>query len=265
MLRTRRTLRTAMRALPTSVLVLASVAVAPAPAAEPLPAHWCTVNGEEAPPGSKVEGTPGPDTILCEGDVQNVIVWGGGGNDKMRVKGLVVDASVLGGEGADTIQVNNLFPRNADSMVRGGGGDDTIITALVVGTAEHGATVHGDHGDDEITTGAVQGYPGTYKRGGGQVFGNDGNDVIRTSSVDIGGRVVGGSENDLIEPKSLGTESSGTVQGGPGDDVVQAQDGGVLTIGPGWAMVDGGPGTDDCRVKHASEGERIRSSVAACP
>ncbi|MFE0131888.1 hypothetical protein ACFWY6_09965 [Streptomyces sp. NPDC059037] len=40
---------------------------------------------------------------------------------------------------------------------RPAGGNDTLITALVVGTAEHGATVHGDHGDDKITTGAVQG------------------------------------------------------------------------------------------------------------
>ncbi|MDQ8702050.1 hypothetical protein RCO28_06030 [Streptomyces sp. LHD-70] len=265
MLRTRRTLRTAMRVLPTSVLVVASVAMAPAPAKAPLPAHWCTVNGEEAPPGEKVTGTPGSDTILCEGDVQNVILWGGGGGDKIRVKGLVVDASVLGGEGDDTIQVNNLYPRNADSMVRGGGGDDTIITALVVGTAEHGATVHGDHGDDEITTGAVQGQPGTYQRGGGQVFGNDGNDTIRTSAVDLGGRIVGGSENDIIEPKSLGVESSGTIQGGPHNDVIRGRGGEVLTIGPGWAVVDGGLGADRCNVKHAGVGERIRSSVASCP
>ncbi|MDI3404478.1 hypothetical protein [Streptomyces cavernicola] len=265
MLCTRRTLRTALRVLPASALVLASVAMAPATAAESLPAHWCTVNGEEAPPGERVEGTPGPDTIMCEGDVQNAIVWGGGGADNIRVKGLVVDSSILGGEGDDRIQVNNLFPRNADSMVRGGADDDTIITAVVVGTAEHGATVHGDHGDDEITTGTVQGQPGTYQRGGGQVFGNDGDDVIRTSSVDLGGRVVGGSENDVIEPKSLGVESSGTVQGGPGNDVVQAPGGGTLTIGPGWAQVDGGPGTDTCNVEHASTGDRIRSSVAGCP
>ncbi|NBE50698.1 hypothetical protein [Streptomyces boluensis] len=265
MLRTRRTLGTALRALPTSVLVVASVAMAPAPAAAPLPAHWCSVNGVEAPPGERVEGTPGPDTIMCEGDVQNAIVWGGGGDDRIRVKGLVVDSSVLGGDGDDTIQVNNLYPRTADAMVRGGGGDDSIITAVVVGTAEHGATVHGDHGNDEITTGTVQGQPGPYQRGGGQVFGNDGNDVIRPSSVDLGGRVVGGSENDLIEPKSVGAESSGTIQGGPGNDVVRAPGDEVLTIGPGWAMVDGGPGTDECKVKHASTGDRIRSSVAGCP
>ncbi|TGB13953.1 hypothetical protein [Streptomyces sp. MZ04] len=264
MLCTRHTLRTALCVLPTAVLVTASLAMAPARAAASLPAHWCAVNGEEAPPGAKVTGTPGPDTILCEGDVENVIVWGGGGDDNIRVKGLVVDASVLGGEGADTIQVNNLYPRNGDSMVRGGGGNDTIITALVAGTAEHGATVHGDHGDDKITTGAVQGQPGTYQRGGGQVFGNDGNDVIHTSAVDLGGRVVGGSENDIIEPKAVGAESSGTIQGGPGEDTVQGQQGKVLTIGPGWALVDGGPGTDKCKVKHASTGDRIRSSIASC-
>ncbi|MER7761458.1 hypothetical protein [Streptomyces sp. NPDC097619] len=259
-------LRAATHVLAATTLVTAGLLSAvPAHAAGDLPAHYCTVNGKEAPPGDRVLGTSGPDVILCEGDVENVIIWGGAGKDNIRVKGMVVDATVLGGDGDDTIQVNNLFPRNGDSTVRGGDGDDTIIAALVVGTAEHGAGVHGDHGNDTITTGSVLGAPGTYQRGGGQVFGNDGDDLIRTGNVDLGGRVIGGSEDDTIEPKSVGAESSGIIQGGPGNDRIRGKLDTQLVIGPGWGQVDGGPGTDECKVVHSSTGERIRSAVSNCP
>ncbi|MCX4626460.1 MULTISPECIES: hypothetical protein [unclassified Streptomyces] len=265
MLRTRRTLRTASYTLAGTVAVAASFAAGPAQAAEPLPSHWCYVNGVEAPPGQEVRGTSADDTIVCENDVENAIIYGGGGNDNIRVKGMLIDAQVLGGEGDDTLQVNNLSPRNGNASVRGGAGNDTIITALVVGTAEHGATVYGDHGDDKITTGSVMGQPGEYERGGGQVFGNDGSDLIRTGNVDLGGRVLGGSQNDVIEPKSVGAESAGIVQGGPGDDTVRGLNDSVLTIGPGYGQVDGGIGTNSCRVKHFSTGDRVRSSLANCP
>ncbi|MEU5808675.1 MULTISPECIES: hypothetical protein [unclassified Streptomyces] len=265
MLRTRRKLRTATYALAGSVIAAAALAAGPAQAADSLPSYWCYLNGVEVRSGlTVVRGTPGVDTILCENDVENVIIDGAGGNDNIRVKGMVVDSQVLGGEGDDTIQVNNLYPRGGNSSVRGGAGDDTIITALVMGTAEHGATVYGDHGADKITTGSVLGEPGAYQRGGGQVFGNDGSDTIRTGNVDLGGRVLGGSEHDIIEPKSVGAESAGTVQGGPGNDKVRGQDDSVLTIGPGYAQVDGGLGVNSCKLKHFSTGERVRSSVANC-
>ncbi|MFF3863138.1 hypothetical protein [Streptomyces sp. NPDC002209] len=265
MLRTRRTLRTASYTLAGTVAVAASFVAGPAQAAEPLPSHWCYVNGVEAPPGQEVRGTSADDTILCENDVENVIIYGGAGNDNIRVKGMLIDSQVLGGEGDDTLQVNNLSPRNGNASVRGGAGNDTIITALVVGTAEHGAAVYGDHGDDKITTGSVMGQPGEYERGGGQVFGNDGSDLIRTGNVDLGGRVLGGSENDIIEPKSVGAESAGIVQGGPGNDTVRGLNDTVLTIGPGYGQVDGGIGTNSCRVRHFSTGDRVRSSLANCP
>ncbi|MEU3775771.1 hypothetical protein AB0F11_21640 [Streptomyces sp. NPDC032472] len=264
MLCTRRKLRTATYALAGTVAAAASLAAGPARAADALPSHWCYVNGVEAPPGDRVKGTSGPDVILCENDVENTIIYGGGGNDNIRVKGMLVDSQVLGGEGDDTLQVNNLYPRNGNSSVRGGSGNDTIITALVVGTAEHGATVYGDHGDDNITTGSVLGEPGEYQRGGGQVFGNDGSDFIRTGNVDLGGRILGGSQADIIEPKSVGAESAGIVQGGPGNDTVRGQSDSVLTIGPGYGQVDGGLGANSCKLKHYSTGDRVRSSVANC-
>ncbi|MER7461485.1 hypothetical protein [Streptomyces sp. NPDC097981] len=264
MLRTRRKLRTATYALATMVAASASLAAGPARAADALPSHWCYVNGVEAPPGQEVRGTSADDIILCENDVENVIIYGGGGNDNIRVKGMLIDSQVLGGEGDDTLQVNNLAPRTGSSSVRGGLGNDTIITGLVVGTADHGASVYGDHGEDKITTGSVMGQPGEYERGGGQVFGNDGADLIRTGNVDLGGRVLGGSENDVIEPKSVGAESAGIILGGPGNDTVRGLNDTVLTIGPGYGQVDGGLGANACRVRHFSTGERVRSSLANC-
>ncbi|KPI16158.1 Hemolysin-type calcium-binding region protein [Actinobacteria bacterium OV450] len=261
----RRKLRTATYALAGTVAAAAALAAGPARAAEPLPSYWCYLNGVEVPSGQKVvRGTAGVDTILCENDVENVIIDGGNGDDNIRVKGMLIDAQVLGGEGDDTLQVNNLYPKSGNSSVRGGLGNDTIITALVVGTADHGASVYGDHGDDKITTGSVMGQPGEYERGGGQVFGNDGSDLIRTGNVDLGGRVLGGSENDIIEPKSVGAESAGIVQGGPGNDTVRGLNDTVLTIGPGYGQVDGGIGTNSCRVRHFSTGDRVRSSLANC-
>ncbi|MEV6578881.1 hypothetical protein AB0M92_12060 [Streptomyces sp. NPDC051582] len=265
MLRTRRKLRTATYVIATMIAAGTSLAAAPAQAAHSLPSYWCTLNGVEVKSGlSVVRGTAGADTILCENDVENVIIDGAGGNDNIRVKGMLIDGQVLGGEGDDTLQVNNLAPKYGNSSVRGGAGSDTIITALVVGTAEHGASVYGDHGDDKITTGSVMGAPGDYERGGGQVFGNDGSDLIRTGNVDLGGRVLGGSENDVIEPKSVGAESAGIVQGGPGNDTVRGLNDTVLTIGPGYGQVDGGIGTNACRVKHFSTGDRVRSSLSNC-
>ncbi|MFJ5551507.1 hypothetical protein [Streptomyces sp. NPDC093225] len=263
--RAHQAVRLSLHAVAASVVMAASLAAAPTTAvADGLPSQWCTVNGVEAPPGN-VYGTEGADTILCENDVKNVIIYGGKGNDNIRVKGMLIDSQVLGGDGDDTLQVNNLAPQNDDSSVRGGAGNDTIITALVVGTAEHGAAVYGDHGNDKITTGSVMGQPGPYERGGGQVFGNDDDDFITTGAVDLGGRVLGGSGDDTVEPRAVGTESAGVVLGGPGNDRIRGLADTAVTIGPGYGQVDGGLGTDACKVKHASTGDRVRSSVANCP
>ncbi|WP_424216753.1 hypothetical protein ACN20G_32055 (plasmid) [Streptomyces sp. BI20] len=229
-----------------------------------MPSHQCVVNGRLAPPGAAVNGTPKNDRIECENDVENVTIYGGGGDDYIRVKGLVIDSQVLGGDGKDTIQTSHLFPRAGYSTVRGNAGDDTIIVATVRGTTEHGATVYGDMGNDKITVGSVHGSPGEYERGGGQVFGNDGADVITAGVIDFGGRVLGGSENDVIEAKGLGVETGGTIQGGPGKDTIRGIGKTVLLAGPGWGVVDGGLDVDNCVVRHANPA-RARSTIASCP
>jgi hypothetical protein len=229
-----------------------------------LPSHQCTVNGVAVAPDEQVRGTSSDDWIECENDIENVIIWGGGGDDYIRVKGLIVDSYVLGGDGRDRIQTSHLLPRRASSSVRGNSGNDTLIVATVRGTADHGAAVYGDMGDDRITVGSVHGATADYSRGGGQVFGNDGKDRITSGTIDFGGRVLGGSENDLIEAKAVGPEAGGVIQGGPGSDTVRGTDNTVLTAGPGWGMVEGGLGEDICKVRHASP-DRARSTIAGCP
>ncbi|MFI8215803.1 hypothetical protein [Streptomyces sp. NPDC085932] len=253
--------------LATSLVVTSLTVVAPSVAAAPnsvLPSHQCTVNGVSAPPGDMVRGTPRDDRIECENDIANVTVWGAGGDDNIRVKGLIIDSQVLGGDGKDTLQTSHLLPRSGSASVRGNAGDDILIVATVRGTADHGAAVYGDMGDDKITVGSVHGEPGAYERGGGQVFGNDGNDRITSGTIDFGGRVVGGSEDDLLEATAVGPEAGGTVQGGPGQDTIRGTGHSVLSAGPGWGVVDGGLGIDDCTAAHAAP-ERARSTIANCP
>ncbi|MFJ5710961.1 hypothetical protein [Streptomyces sp. NPDC093105] len=243
----------------------ASLAVAPAEAAAPgaarVPMHQCWVNGVSAPPGAMVSGSSGDDNIFCDSDLENVTVWGGGGNDMIEVRGLVIDSAVMGGDGDDVIRAKHLVPQNASSMVRGNRGNDVIKVATVVGEgAEHGAVVHGDDGDDKITTGSVSGAPGKFNRGGGIVTGNDGADTIKVGIVDFSGRVLGGSEADTIEAAGLGPESGGLIQAGPGDDTISGPGGAILTVGPHWGMVDAGVGKDTCTVKSVS----TRTSISAC-
>ncbi|MEU9854342.1 hypothetical protein [Streptomyces sp. NPDC047974] len=239
----------------------ASYTATPAQAAARVPMHQCWVNGVSAPPGELVNGTSGDDNIFCDSDLENVTVWGGGGNDMIEVRGLVIDSAVMGGDGDDVIRAKHLVPQNASSMVRGNRGNDVIKVATVVGEgAEHGAVVHGDDGDDKITTGSVSGAPGKFNRGGGIVTGNDGADTIKVGVVDFSGRVLGGSEADTIEAAGLGPESGGLIQAGPGDDTISGPGGAILTVGPHWGMVDAGVGKDTCTVKSVS----TRTSISAC-
>ncbi|WP_282694081.1 hypothetical protein [Streptomyces sp. CC208A] len=239
----------------------ASFTGTPAQAAARVPMHQCWVNDVAAPPGALVSGTSGDDHIFCDSDLENVTVWGGDGNDMIEVRGLVIDSAVLGGDGHDVIRTKHLVPQNASSMVRGNRGNDVIKVGVVSGDgAAHGAVVHGDDGDDKITTGSVTGAPGTYNRGGGIVTGNDGADIIKVGTIDFSGRVLGGSENDTIEAAALGPESGGLIQAGPGDDTISGPDGAVLTVGPHWGSVDAGVGKDTCTVKSVS----TRTSISAC-
>ncbi|MET9801037.1 hypothetical protein [Streptomyces sp. NPDC006368] len=264
---TSRRTRAAVRGTFAASVIVTCLTTVPAHAEDAhsaLPSHQCTVNGRTVEPGDRVYGTRYDDKIECENDIENITIWGAGGDDNIRVKGLIIDSQILGGDGDDTIQTSHLMPRHGSSTIRGNTGADTIIVPTVRGTADHGATVYGDMGDDRITVGSVHGAPGDYARGGGQVFGNDGSDHITSGVIDFGGRVLGGSENDLIEAKGVGPEAGGTIQGGPGVDTIRGTNNGVLSAGPGWGVVDGGLDVDACKVEHASP-DRARSTIASCP
>ncbi|MFD3337444.1 hypothetical protein ACFWV1_33170 [Streptomyces sp. NPDC058700] len=252
---------TALLAGAAAATLAGAPAEASAPGAVRVPMHQCWVNGNSAPPGDTVSGTDGDDHIFCDSDLENVTVWGGNGNDMIEVRGLVIDSAVMGGEGDDVIRAKHLVPQNASSMVRGNRGNDIIKVATVAGDgAEHGAVVHGDDGNDKITTGSVTGAPGKFNRGGGIVTGNDGVDTIKVGTIDFSGRVLGGSEADEIEAAALGPESGGMIQAGPGDDRISGPGGSVLTVGPHWGSVDAGVGKDTCTVKSVS----TRTSISSC-
>ncbi|MEV4949662.1 hypothetical protein [Streptomyces sp. NPDC053755] len=254
----------AMTALLAGVAVV-SVAGAPAQASAPhkgrVPMHQCWVNDVPAPAGNQVNGTPKDDHIFCDSDLEGVTVSGGNGNDIIEVRGLVIDSAITGGEGNDVIRAKHLVPQTTFSMVRGNRGNDVIKVATVRGDgAKLGAVVHGDDGDDKITTGSVSGAPGQFNRGGGIVTGNDGADTIRTGVIDFSGRVLGGSENDTIEAEALGPESGGLIQSGPGDDKISGPRGATLIVGEHWGSVDAGVGKDTCLVKSVS----TRTSISSC-
>ncbi|MET9437977.1 hypothetical protein [Streptomyces sp. NPDC006551] len=254
----------ALTALLAGVAVV-SVAGAPAQASGAqkgrVPMHQCWVNDVPAPPGNQVNGTPHDDHIFCDSDLEGVTVSGGGGHDMIEVRGLVIDSALMGGEGNDVIRAKHLVPQTTFSMVRGNRGNDIIKVATVRGDgAKLGAVVHGDDGDDKITTGSVSGAPGQFNRGGGIVTGNDGADTIKTGIIDFSARVLGGSENDTIEAAALGPESGGLIQAGPGDDKISGHGGAVLTVGEHWGTVDAGVGKDTCLVKSVS----TRTSISSC-
>lgn len=263
-------LRKAVRGPAALTALLAGVAVvtvagAPAQASGAhkarVPMHQCWVNDVPAPPGNQVNGTPHDDYIFCDSDLEGVTVSGGGGNDMIEVRGLVIDSALLGGEGHDVIRAKHLVPQTTFSMVRGNRGNDIIKVATVRGDgAKLGAVVHGDDGDDKITTGSVSGAPGQFNRGGGIVTGNDGADTIKTGIIDFSARVLGGSENDTIEAAALGPESGGLIQAGPGDDRISGPGGAILTVGEHWGTVDAGVGKDTCLVQSVS----TRTSISSC-
>lgn len=127
-----------------------------------------------------------------------------------------------------------------DDKIDGGGGPDAIC---------------GLEGNDDISDGgntAADGGPGDDRiklggTGGTLVSGGDGNDQISVKQVSGSNSVSGGAGSDRIKVSTkLGSTSATAVDGGDGDDTIQ-----VSNKGGGGIVVDGGPGTDRCKVKGA--------------
>jgi Ca2+-binding RTX toxin-like protein len=152
------------------------------------------------------------------GPLRGVIVDGRAGNDQITIDSSVrVLTGVLGGKGNDTIRGGNgenylfgdagndtIFSGGETNVIGGGAGDDVIH-------CDYGLA-HGEQGNDTL-------YQGD---GGCQLFGDAGNDKL------YGGR---------------GYPNGGKIDGGPGDDYIEA--GGHVDYG--WSYGDpvfGGPGND---------------------
>ncbi|KQN04727.1 hypothetical protein ASE85_06940 [Sphingobium sp. Leaf26] len=158
-------------------------------------------------------------------------IYGGGGNDILDGRPSGYLDILDGGDGNDT-----LYSNDGSGEAYGGNGDDTIYA---------GGLVRGGAGNDRIVM------QSSYYHSG--VFGDEGNDEIRTSregNVVSGGsgadRLIGDAGSDTLiagdylpGPYYVGSHDMGTerdvLSGDGGDDILWA----------GWGdSVDGGSGTD---------------------
>ncbi|MCZ8260976.1 MAG: calcium-binding protein [Beijerinckiaceae bacterium] len=203
-----------------------------------------------------VIGSQADDNLTGDGNDNRL--EGGGGND--RLEGGAGNDVLLGGDGDDVLEGdggNDILVGGAGTdVINGGLGDDWIEAGaaggridgedgndtLVLGAGASEA--YGGAGDDTIYGGAGDSYidAGT---GSDIVRGGSGNETILGSS----GTFNGGAGNDQII-----LSGGGTLRGGSGDDWLESGDDGsrlygedgndVIVLGTGRGRVDGGAGDD---------------------
>jgi Ca2+-binding RTX toxin-like protein len=170
-----------------------------------------------------------------------VSVYGGGGNDTIRLEtadnGLVIDGgdgadsisvvagesanSIVGGAGADTISwANTGITHTANSVIDAGADNDQIFigTTALLAEGESNTTISGGAGDDTISIGAL-----SATNSATLISGGDGADVITlgiTATLNSGGvltaqaAIDGGAGNDTINLiYNHGAMDSGTSAG----------------------------------------------------
>jgi Ca2+-binding RTX toxin-like protein len=185
-----------------------------------------------------------------------VTFTGGDGNDLIEA-GDSRNDSLFGGEGDDTIAVGT----TTGSLIDGGLGTDIIILAeggIDLTTGEGlGAAIGADLRNFE---GAI------LRRGGGELRGNDGANLLQVEGDRPGSRLTGAGGDDTLR----GNDGADVLQGGSGRDILygrggddalyavgqpggrEAAYGGTgddrIFIGPAGAVVAGGAGTDRVHV-----------------
>lgn len=187
-----------------------------------------TVPEPVSPPAPPV-GEAGDDMITYVTD--GLMAEGGDGSDVYlfdpSANGDV--AATLDGAGGDDLFIFAGFTPAifSDGQISGGDGNDSITVAETV----FSSTIAGGAGDDSID----------YEGVSGEIFGDDGNDVIRmiSRSGDVG-QAYGGAGNDTLD----GTGSDNVqLWGGVGDDVILTN--GHTDSGAGYIIhADGGVGND---------------------
>ena len=196
-----------------------------------------TSDGEENFVVNHIGGTAGDETVEVVAfgfaqeytGVASITADGGNQDDRITIQGGVL----------------------ADVNLRGGPGHDTISN-FGLGLA----TIHGDAGDDIITSGPF----------GGMLFGEEGDDtILGATSIDgIAGAtgadtIDGGDDDDNLEGGAgvdniMGGPGLDFISGGPGNDVLDGgddndtingdEDDDDADGGPGNDTISGGPGTD---------------------
>ncbi|WP_068875075.1 MULTISPECIES: calcium-binding protein [unclassified Phenylobacterium] len=211
-----------------------------------------------------VQGNQGDDRIVIRTQSPNT-VYGGQGADNIAAIGGAVSASqfiqgnkgndtLQGGDGADTVlggQGNDLIYGTAgqdfingnlgDDQLTGGGqlfgegGNDIISTS-----GDGDTTARGGDGDDTIQI-------GTTGSGLHVASGDGGNDTLR-AHTDMRSQLDGGDGADVIHIiRNLGSPVlyGATIDGGAGDDTVQASDADDrIRGGTGADSLNGGSGAD---------------------
>ncbi|MGA4803469.1 hypothetical protein [Streptomyces lavendulocolor] len=188
----------------------------------------CTVNGTDVSIGQDVNGTPGNDLIVCVGVVAGFNIYGHGGDDTIITTD-VTEGGIYGGEGNDTVETGALLPTGSGltATVDGEGGDDDITTGAVAKSdvVDRAGFVTGGSGNDNITTGVVT---------RATVTGAKGADSITVAALSLG-YLSGADDDDTITVVgSIG--EFGTTDGGPGSD--------QITVGEYIGGVGGGTGRD---------------------
>lgn len=150
----------------------------------------------------------------------------GAGKDTLTESGKALGNDVDGGAGDDTLTVG------ADTVVRGGDGNDTIHATGSYTIAQGNAgndTIESDGADSVVDGGAgadvIHGGAGEQNLSGGdgndKIYGGTGNDSL-----------YGGPGNDIL----YGNSGNDTIYGNSGND--------ALYGGPGTDTLSGGPGTN---------------------
>ncbi|MHC4878149.1 MAG: beta strand repeat-containing protein [Planctomycetota bacterium] len=178
----------------------------------------------------RISGGRGIDRLVETGDVDFVLTnqsLSGLGNDRLQA---IEVAELRGGPSDNVIDVSAFLGFRGFTLIRGNGGDDSIIGSAgpdALNGGDGNDTLLGKDGNDTLNGGA----------GADRLSGFDGNDLLRGGDFhDIG---YGGNGNDTLE----GERGVDILFGGDGDDSISGGNGPDTLIG-GQGDNDPTPGSD---------------------
>ncbi|MBC7784229.1 MAG: hypothetical protein H7144_10345 [Burkholderiales bacterium] len=129
-------------------------------------------------------------------------LYGGPGNDLLNLENTDSGSGLFGGSGNDHLVTDNLI----QCQILGDQGDDFIETGA------SSSTIRGGQGNDSIQIRNSYGFIG-------QVYGDDGNDIIDAGDSTVGSSMHGGNGNDSI----IGTAGDDYLDAGAGTDLIDTR------------------------------------------